>query len=89
MTGVTRTSAVPADETDDPQKVTLIDESGRERKFTLHDAFDLEGAAYYLVEGVDDPDEVLLLREVDGALQTVEDDEFQRVMAALEADQVE
>jgi hypothetical protein len=78
-----------ADETDDPQKVTLIDESGRERLFTLHDAFDLEGAAYYLVEDVDDPDEVLLLREVEGALQTVEDDEFQRVMAALEQDQVE
>jgi len=79
---------VPADETDDPQKVTLIDESGHERKFTLHDAFDLEGAAYYLVEGVDDPD-VLLLREVEGALQTVDDDEFQRVMKALEQDQVE
>ena len=48
---------MPADETDDPQKVTLIDESGRERRFTLHDAFDLEGAAYYLVEGVDEPDD--------------------------------
>jgi hypothetical protein len=79
----------PAHDDDDPQKVTLVDESGRERKFTLHDAFDLEGAAYYLVEGVDDPDEVLLLREVDGALQTVEDDEFQRVRAALEQDRVE
>jgi Protein of unknown function (DUF1292) len=84
-----RTSAVPSDEIDDSQHVTLIDESGRERKFELHDAFDLEGATYYLVEGVDDPDEVLLLREVEGALQTVEDDEFQRVMAALETDQVE
>jgi hypothetical protein len=80
---------VPAEETADSQHVTLIDESGRERKFALHDAFDLEGAAYYLVEGVDNPDEVLLLREVEGALQTVEDDEFQRVMAALEQDQVE
>lgn len=80
---------MPADETDDPQQVTLIDEAGRERKFTLHDAFELEGATYYLVEGVDSPDEVLLLREVDGALQTVEDDEFQRVMSALEQDQVD
>jgi uncharacterized protein DUF1292 len=78
-----------AHETDDPKQVTLIDESGRERRFTLHDAFDLEGATYYLVEGVDDPEEVLLLREVDGALQTVEEDEFQRVMAALEQDQVD
>jgi len=80
---------VPAEETDDAQHVTLIDESGAERKFTLHDAFDLEGATYYLVEGVDNPDEVLLLRELEGALQTVDDDEFQRVMAALEQDQVE
>jgi Protein of unknown function (DUF1292) len=80
---------VPAEETDDAQHVTLIDESGRERKFALHDAFDLEGATYYLVEGVDNPDEVLLLRELDGALQTVEDEEFQRVMTALEKDEVE
>lgn len=80
---------MPAEETDDPKQVALIDESGRERNFTLHDAFDLEGETYYLVEGVDDPEEVLLLREVEGALQTVEDDEFQRVMAALEQDQVE
>jgi hypothetical protein len=80
---------VPAEETDDSQHVTLIDESGSERKFRLHDAFDLDGATYYLVEGADEPDEVLLLREVDGALQTVEDDEFQRVMTALEKDEVD
>ncbi len=80
---------MPPDESDDAKQVTLIDESGSERRFTLHDAFDLEGATYYLVEGVDDPEEVLLLREVEGALQTVEDDEFQRVMAALEQDQVD
>lgn len=80
---------MPAEDEGAPQQVTLIDEAGRERAFTLHDAFDLEGATYYLVEGVDDPDEVLLLRETDGGLATVEDDEFQRVMAALEQDQVE
>ena len=80
---------MPADDAEAPQHVTLIDEAGRERTFTLHDAFDLEGSTYYLVEGVDDPDEVLLLRETDGALQSVEDDEFQRVMAALEQDQVD
>jgi uncharacterized protein DUF1292 len=79
---------VPDKDSDDPKQVVLIDESGLERSFTLHDAFDLEGATYYLVEGVD-LDEVMLLREVEGVLQTVEDDEFQRVMAALEKDQVE
>jgi hypothetical protein len=91
---------VPADTGDDlprqvesgapaPQPITLIDETGRERQFQLHDAFDHEGGAYYLVENIDDPTQVLLLREVDGALETVEGDEFQQVMAALEKDQVE
>jgi len=72
-----------------PQPVTLIDESGRERQFRLHDAFELEGATYYLVEGVEDPSQVLLLREGAGALETVDGDEFQRVIAALEADEVD
>jgi len=71
------------------EEVTLIGEDGRERTFRLHDAFDLEGATYYLVEGADNPSEVLLLREVDGGLETVEDDEFQRVMSALDQDSVE
>ena len=71
------------------EEVTLIGEDGRERTFRLHDAFDLEGATYYLVEGAHDPTEVLLLREVDGGLETVEDDEFQRVMSALEQDLVD
>lgn len=83
------TSGVPAENGGAAEQVTLIDETGRERIFNLHDAFDLEGSTYYLVEGADDPDEVLLLREVEGGLETVEDAEFQRVMAALEQDQVE
>jgi hypothetical protein len=72
-----------------PKSVTLIDESGAERRFRLHDAFELEGVTYYLVEGTDDPAEVMLLREVAGVLETVEDEEFQRVITALEADKVE
>jgi hypothetical protein len=81
---------VPADSNPDaPQPITLIDETGRERQFQLHDAFDHDGAVYYLVENLDDPSQVLLLREAAGGLETVEDDEFQRVMAALEADEVE
>ncbi len=71
------------------EEVTLIDEDGSERRFRMHDAFELEGSTYYLVEGAADPTEVLLLRETDGGLETVEDDEFQRVMAALEEDLVE
>lgn len=70
-------------------EVTLIDEGGAERRFKMHDAFDLEGVAYYLVEDVKDPDAVLLLREGKDGLETVDGEDFKRVMAALEADQVE
>jgi len=80
---------VPADGIEGPEEVSLIDESGKERKFRLHDAFDLEGKTYYVMEAFDDPDEVLLLRENEGALETVEPDEFERVMKALDDDEVE
>lgn len=74
---------------EEAEPITLIDESGREHRFRMHDAFELEGVTYYLVEGQDDPSEVLLLREVKGSLETVDGTEFQRVMTALENDQVE
>ena len=70
-------------------EVTLIDDSGIERRFKLHDAFELEAATYYLVEDVTDPDRVLLLRELGSGLETVDGDEFKRVMEALEKDAVE
>lgn len=74
---------------DDLEAITLIDESGIERRFRLHDAFDLEQVHYYLVEAADDPSQVLLLRESAGGLETVEGDEFKRVITALERDEVE
>jgi diaminopimelate decarboxylase len=77
---------VPAD---DPESITLIDETGIERRFRLHDAFDVQEVHYYLVEAVDDPSQVLLLRETGDGLETVDGDEFRRVMTALEADEVE
>lgn len=70
-------------------KVTLVDESGVERRFELHDAFDLDGVAYYLVEDVDDRERVMLLRESDSGLESVNGEEFSRVMQALEEDRVE
>jgi hypothetical protein len=70
-------------------EVTLIDELGVERRFRMHDAFDLDGVAYYLVEDARDPDAVLLLREAPAGLETVDGEEFRRVMAALERDDVE
>ena len=67
----------------------MIDETGGERRFRMHDAFDLDGVAYYLVEDVNDRDAVLLLRESASGLETVDGDDFKRVMAALEKDDVE
>jgi hypothetical protein len=72
-----------------PQTITLVDESGVERRFTMHDAFELEGVPYYLVEDVNDSTQVLLLRESPAGLETVDGDEFKRVMSALEQDTVE
>ena len=40
-------------------------------------------------ENVDDADQVLLLKEGDEGLESIDGDEFQRVMAALEEDKVE
>lgn len=76
-------------EPDSAQVITLLDETGLERRFTMHDAFDLDGTAYYLVESVDDSDQVLLLRESEGGLETVDGDELARVMTALEEDRVD
>jgi len=70
-------------------EVTLVDDAGAERRFKLHDAFDLDGVTYYLVEDASDPERVLLLRELEGGLETVDGDEFKRVMEALEEDRVD
>ena len=71
------------------EEVTLVDEAGVERRFRMHDAFELEGVSYYLVEDAIDPDQVLLLRETDTGLETVDGEDFDRVMGALQEDQVE
>ncbi len=72
-----------------PEEVTLIDETGVERRFALHDAFELEGASYYLVEDASEPDRVMLLRESEHGLETVDGAEFDRVMKAIEEDRVD
>jgi hypothetical protein len=71
------------------EQVSLIDEAGVERRFLLHDAFDLEGVAYYLVEDAADAEKVLLLRESPSGLETVDGAEFETVMRALEQDEVD
>jgi len=71
---------------DEQPSVTLIDEKGAERRFRLHDAFDLEGATYYLVESEEDPEQVLLLKEAGAGLESVEGEEFERVITKMELD---
>jgi Protein of unknown function (DUF1292) len=68
------------------ETVVLIDEDGKELVFALHDAFDVEDVTYYLVEGVDDPELVLVLREQDGKLVSIDGEEFDRIMGMLEND---
>ena len=68
------------------ETVALIDEEGKELLFALHDAFDVEDVTYYLVEGIDDPELVLVLREQDGKLVSIDGEEFDRIMAMLEND---
>jgi uncharacterized protein DUF1292 len=74
------------DDLDQPQEVTLVDETGAERRFLLHDVFDADGETYYLVESADDPEEVLLLKAAAGTLETVDQEEFDRVIAQLEVE---
>jgi D-hexose-6-phosphate mutarotase len=68
------------------ETVTLIDEEGGELVFALHDAFDVEDVTYYLVEGVEDPELVLVLREEEGRLVSIDGEEFDRIMALLETE---
>jgi uncharacterized protein DUF1292 len=69
------------------EEILLVDENGVDRRFLLHDAFDADGQVYYLVEAVDDPDEVILLKEASGTLESVDEAEFDRVLALLEAEE--
>lgn len=74
------------EEPPEQETVTLVDDQGREREFVLHDAFDADDAEYYLVEAVDDPETVLVLKKTDLGLEAVEGDELSRVIAVLEAE---
>jgi hypothetical protein len=68
------------------QVLTLIDDAGRARRFLAHDALDRDGSTYYLVEALDDPEQVLVLREDAGTLEAVAGDERTRILDAFEAD---
>jgi hypothetical protein len=67
-------------------EIRLIDESGAERRFRLHDAVEESGTTYYLVEALDGGDEVMILKERSGTLETVEEDEFELALALFEGE---
>lgn len=72
---------------DEPaERLTLIDDQGREREFVLHDAFDADDVEYYLVEAVDDPETVLVLKRTDAGLEAVEGQELSRIIGLLESE---
>lgn len=64
-------------------RIELVDESGAARFFTMHDAVDLEGVSYLLVEASDGGDEVLVLRERSDGLEAVDGEERDRVLSAM------
>jgi len=76
---------VPSTVDEPAEQVSLVGEDGREIVFTLHDAFDLDGEVYYLVESGEDPEQVLLLKSVGEDLEALAGDEFDRVIERLEA----
>jgi len=75
------------DDGGEPQQIDLLDDVGVERRYLLHDAFETDGRTYYLVESVDDPEQVLLLVETEAGLESVDGAEFDRVLALLEAEE--
>ncbi|HLH70396.1 MAG TPA: hypothetical protein VKY90_15610 [Candidatus Dormibacteraeota bacterium] len=67
-------------------EVELLDESGAERRFRVHDAVEEGGTTYYLVEALDGGDEVMILKERSGVLETVEEDEVELVLTLFESE---
>lgn len=72
---------------EEPQ-IILVDEEGLEHRFTLYRVIEIDDAAYALLEPYDADGELVILR-VEGAgddqvLVTLDDDEWDRVTAALD-----
>ena len=63
--------------------IELIDEAGQRHGFLLRDVFDLEEGTYYLVERPEDSDQVLLLRETELGLETLELEELDGVLEQI------
>ncbi len=66
--------------------VELVNEStGKEETFRIHDVVELEGETYYVLQGEDDEERVLILRREGESLITLDADEHDYVIEQLEA----
>ena len=72
----------------EPEEIVLVDEEGVEHAFYLYEIVEVDGNAYALLEPVESEGELVILRvEGDietGNLVTLDDDEWDRVAAALD-----
>lgn len=75
---------------DDEDVIKLLDEEGVEHEFSVVDVLDVDHRRYAILqplERVEDPDTAVIFRMEDDTLVTIEDDEeFERVRRAFEAD---
>ena len=58
---------------------------GKEETFRIHDVVELEGETYYVLQGEDDEERVLILRREGESLITLDADEHDYVIEQLEA----
>lgn len=69
-------------------EIVLVDDEGQEHKFTLYRVIEIDDASYALLEPEDAEGELVILRlEGEGddqVLVTLDDDEWDRVTAALD-----
>ncbi|HEV2953225.1 MAG TPA: hypothetical protein VG015_03965 [Candidatus Dormibacteraeota bacterium] len=66
--------------------IELIDEEGLAWQFQVHDAIDVDEVTYLLVEAVDDPDQVMLLRRTGETLEPVTGPELAGLLELLDDD---
>lgn len=78
--------------TEEPD-VVLVDEEGQEHRFYLYQVIEVDQRSYALLQPEGSEDELVVLRfEVDGnssTLVTITDEEWERVSAALDGEEIE
>lgn len=72
----------------DDNRIVLVDEEGAHHTFTLYRIVEVIGRAYALLEPEEGDDELVILR-IEGSIEegnlvTLDDEEWDRVAAALE-----